>query len=702
MRLTSKHSIPLLFLSFLAVSDVGAEERELLVSEISNELKKYTEVATLTKQNELYQPYIISVFQGKELERLGINNLKEALELVPGVDMATDNIDGKTPIFRGSNPFAYGQSKLLIDGIVVNDLLYDGYTSFLYMPVNVIKRIEVVRGPGSKTDGINAYAGSINIITYAEQFEGMESRDSIFAKAGSYDYIMGGFVKTFRADELTLFTDFYYQKDDKKLPAGPDSAATGVFYNFPNQLVPTTYPIDNTALARSGDAPLWKENFSLGVRLDYKDVYLTARTLYHKQGSAYGLNYLLPEDEDYIKSPTHYLELGYDKAIGKYEVVIKAGVKFDDFSSHSKLAPDGLVFPTLSDPLDTSVEFDNGFYGVHEARQRTFYQSSYLKYRGFDDHYLSFGYRISKEETYDVVTKTTDRDTGTGLTDYSETLPFFDEDAQRETLILSVQDQYDYSDALSFMYGVNFEHNSQCSAQFDPRVSMVYQVDAENILKAIYSKSHRNPSWQELYTLNNIARVGNPELEPERVDAVEAAYIRKFTSESYLQANVFYLVNKEQINKANPKNEYRNEMDTEIYGFEVEFRGNITRDDKLYANYSYVDGKDDKGNPLANVAKHMAKGYYTYDLSNYSSASTIVKYVGTKERVSGDSRDKLDDYLTVDATVCYENPLYDFSLTLSVRNIFDASVKYPSQPYTYQEDYPQEGRNFLVAFSKEF
>ena len=40
------------------------------------------------------------------------------------------------------------------------------------MPIEMIKRIEVVRGPGSQLDGVNAYAGSIHVITYAEEIEG--------------------------------------------------------------------------------------------------------------------------------------------------------------------------------------------------------------------------------------------------------------------------------------------------------------------------------------------------------------------------------------------------------------------------------------------------------------------------------------------------------------------------------------------------
>jgi iron complex outermembrane receptor protein len=50
-----------------------------LVSSIFTDMQQFDEIATQTKQNEHYQPYIISVFQSKELEKLGVCNLKEAL-----------------------------------------------------------------------------------------------------------------------------------------------------------------------------------------------------------------------------------------------------------------------------------------------------------------------------------------------------------------------------------------------------------------------------------------------------------------------------------------------------------------------------------------------------------------------------------------------------------------------------------------------
>ena len=194
----------LILSSLLCTPQLSADSDDLL-SLITNNMDHYTQVATVTKENEHYKPYVISVFKGKELEKLGIVNLEEALGLVPGVDMATDNFDIKTPIFRGSNPQAYGQSKLFIDGVPANNLFFDSYSEYFKMPVEMIKRIEVIRGPGSKTDGYNAYAGSINVITYAENIDGFGNGDSAFIKAGSYESGMLGFVKSCIRILLILF-----------------------------------------------------------------------------------------------------------------------------------------------------------------------------------------------------------------------------------------------------------------------------------------------------------------------------------------------------------------------------------------------------------------------------------------------------------------------------------------------------------------
>ena len=690
-------------LLFILLTNLHAKDSDILAS-ISKDMDHFNDVATVTKQNEHYQPYIISVFKGKELETLGVSNLKEALQLVPGVDIATDNLNNQTPIFRGSNPQAYGQTKLFIDDVLVNNLFFDSYSEYLGMPIEMIKRIEVVRGPGSKTNGVNAYAGSINIITYAEDFKDFESKDKLVFKGGSYDYRMAGFIKKFKTDNLKATIDFYYQEDNKNLYAGRDGYSQG------SMSISGLY--DNTGLAQIGDAPVWMRDYSLAVNLKYYDFTLKGRMLDHTQGSAYGINLSLPQDTDRRKSPNGYLELGYEKTINNFDIDIKAGIKYDAFDSEAKLAPNGLVFMDFYqyslDHTITTVNFPNGIYGKHVAEQRTLYQSSYFKYHGFDKHVITTGYRVLQEKTINMVSKLSNWSTGdVALVDYTETFPFFNKNAKRDTFIFSLQDEFQYSNNLSFIYGFNYEETSYKDAGFEPRVSMVYQQNFQNIYKAIYSRAHRNPSWQEMFTMNNNARRGSTDLEPEKVDAFELAYIRKFTSDSYLQTNLFYLMNQNQIYNSASDPVYKNVLDTNIYGLEFEFAGHLSSSDKLYLNYAYVTGTSKvkstgESTSLKNVANHLAKIYYTYNINSDLALSSIAKYVGAKKRMPNDPREKLSDYTTLDMALQYKNRTYNFDVSLSVKNIFDAEVKYPSAPKTYTNDYLQEGRNFLITLKKEF
>jgi iron complex outermembrane receptor protein len=692
--------------SFLLSSyaiDAYAKSSDILNS-ISSDMDRFNSIATITKQNEHYQPYIISTFKGKDLEVLGVSNLKEALQLVPGIDITTDNFNNQTPIFRGSNSLAYGQSKLFIDDVLVNNLFFDSYSEYLGMPIDMIKRIEVVRGPGSKTNGVNAYAGSINVITYAEDFKDFESKDKLVFKYGSYDYRMGGFIKKFKTDDLDATINFYYQEDSKKLRAGQDGYSQG------SMSIPGLY--DNTNLSQNGDAPVWLEDYSLDVNLKYKDFTLKGRYLDHSQGSSYGINLSLPNDDDRMKLPSYYLELGYVKSYNNYEFDIKAGIKYDAFDSNAKLAPNNLVFMDYYqfniDGSITTVNFPDGIYGEHLAKQRTLYQSSYLTYNGIDNHTITFGYKLLNEKTIDMISKLSNWTTGdVALVDYTDTFPFFDKKAKRNVYIASFQDEFEYSNKFSFIYGFNYEQTSYEDAGLEPRVSMVYQKDTSNIFKAIYSQSHRNPSWQEMFTENNSARVGGSDLKPEKVDAFELVYIKKFLENSYLQTNIFYLQNKDQIYNTASNPVYRNVLDTDIYGLEFEYSTNLSSVDKLYLNYSYVNGESqvkDSGLKmgLTNVAHHLAKAYYIYDINSEVSLSGIAKYVGSKKRILGDTREDLSAYTTLDATLSYKNRKLDYDVVLSVKNIFDADVKYPSAPNTYIEDYAQEGRNFLVSIKREF
>ncbi|BBG65607.1 TonB-dependent receptor [Hydrogenimonas sp.] len=664
-----------------------------LLESIGEDAHEIGVIAEKTGISEPYQPYIISVFTGKELERLGVSNLKEALLLVPGVDIATDNMDNQRLVFRGSNPFAYGQSKLFIDGVEVNDLFFDSYGPWLSMPIEMIKRIEVTRGPGGISNGVNAYAGSIRVITYAEHLPSEKSPKKVVAKIGSYDYKMAGAVLRHSEGDFSVYADIYYQKDDKSLYVGKDSLSTG------------RYGAVNVPLSKDGDAPLWMRSYMLGLRMQYGALRLDLRSLYYERGSAFGINGMLPEPSDHAKFPISFAQISYDKSFENFALVVDGGVKLSSFKSASMLAPDGLVFPvtlTSTGFIDQPLVFSEGFYGIHEVEQRQLYQSSNITYSGVESHRLDVGYFVSSEKVLKEVTITTDRSDGIGLVDYSQTLPFTDPNAKRNTFRFFIQDRYRYSEKLTFQAGLNVEKSSDISTQFNPRVSAVYQLNGSNVYKLIYSRSTRTPSWQEVYTLNNNTRVGNHDLEPEVVNAWEAAYIHRFGTGEFVQLNLFYLKNSDQIDNLNEDYQYRNSGSSDIWGATVEYKAHIGNRGKIYFNYTWLNGKKSDDSPLDNAAHNLAKATYYMSLSENWNIGAVARYVGSKIRASYDYRtEKVPAYSTLDLTLGFTER-GGFKTRLSVKNVFDAEIRYPSEPYTYDTDYPAEGRTVMLTLAKAF
>ena len=123
-------------------------------------------------------------------------------------------------------------------------------------------------------------------------------------------------------------------------------------------------------------------------------------------------------------------------------------------------------------------------------------------------------------------------------------------------------------------------------------------------------------------------------------------------------------------------------------------------------NYSYITGTSRinggaESSILPDVAHHLAKEYYIYDLNNALSLSEVVKYVGSKDREPGDTRNPVAAYMTMDLALQYKNLGDNYSVTFGIKNIFDATVTYPSPPNTYIEDYRQESRTFLITFTKK-
>ena len=126
------------------------------------------EVLTTTRlrQPKTRVPGSTTVIEGDLVRKLGINSLVEIFRLVPGMVVA--EVGSSTPVttYHGTVHYEQRRMQVLIDGRTAHrSTLSDMDWQSMPVALELIERIEVSRGPNSAAYGINAFLGSINIIT---------------------------------------------------------------------------------------------------------------------------------------------------------------------------------------------------------------------------------------------------------------------------------------------------------------------------------------------------------------------------------------------------------------------------------------------------------------------------------------------------------------------------------------------------------
>lgn len=167
---------PLLILSLLATTPQmslgdGGEAKAPDISEIEQLLN--TEVTTVTgaskyQQDLAFSPASVTILTAEDLRRGGYRNIAEALNNVRGLYVTGDRAYSFVGV-HGFSPLGDYNARILalVDGHRLNDGVYEEARLGSYFPVDLdlVERIEVIRGPGSSMYGTNAFLGVVNVIT---------------------------------------------------------------------------------------------------------------------------------------------------------------------------------------------------------------------------------------------------------------------------------------------------------------------------------------------------------------------------------------------------------------------------------------------------------------------------------------------------------------------------------------------------------
>ena len=131
----------------------------------------------------------ILTISNEEIKKSTATNVSELLQQVAGLDIRRRGAEGMQAdlYIRGGS---FDQTLLLIDGIKVEDPQTGHHTMNMTIPLEVIEKIEIIKGSASRIYGQNAFTGAVNIITKKE----IKNDLSIELSNGSFDQKRGSFT----------------------------------------------------------------------------------------------------------------------------------------------------------------------------------------------------------------------------------------------------------------------------------------------------------------------------------------------------------------------------------------------------------------------------------------------------------------------------------------------------------------------------
>jgi len=136
---------------------------------------------------------MLQTYNAVEIDAQSAIDIQELLEHTPGLDMkqrGVNGVQGDLSIRGGS----FDQNLILLDGINISDPQTGHHSLNLPIPFSAISQIEVLKGPGSRIFGPNAFSGAVNILPKQPDSTGI----SLTLMGGSHELNQQLFEFSFR------------------------------------------------------------------------------------------------------------------------------------------------------------------------------------------------------------------------------------------------------------------------------------------------------------------------------------------------------------------------------------------------------------------------------------------------------------------------------------------------------------------------
>ena len=604
----------------------------------------------------------ISVVTAREIQEHGYRTLADVLRNTRSFYVINDRNYSYVGVRGLSVPGDYNARILfLVDGHRINENIFDGAYVSSEFPVDIdlIERIEIIRGPDSSAYGTGAFAAVINVIT-------KRGRD-----LSSLEF--SGEAGSLNAYKARLS---YGDRFDN----GLETLLSGTFYNregnqqlfFPEFNSPPT----NNGIVENADAD---QSYNAFADIIYRDfnvhVVGNSRTK-HIPTASFGTVFNDPRTQ--TTDARRYIDAQYHHTFTSWETLGR--LSYDWYGYHGIYIYDyaGNGIPPYTQNYDAASGTWIDFQG---DASRTF----------FKRHKVSFG----TEFRQDLRQQQTNYD----IQPYHL---YFDSHRSARVGALYFQDKYSIRKDLSLVVGLRSDWFGFYGNSLSPRAGLHYALTPSTDIKANYSSAFREPNDYEAFYAGNNSNIADPSLKPERIRSWELDAEHRFGKRYYVTgAGFFNQIDGLVVPTLDPVTGtpiYTNSTRVQTKGIEYELGANWPGSIEGSISHTIQDTQSVlTGGDLANSPGQLVKANVTIPiLKEKLLVSVDGQYTGRSITVRGT---ELGGYFLVNLTVFSRKITKKFDLSGSLYNLFNKQYANTGGLENREVSIPQDGRGFRIKLT---
>jgi outer membrane receptor protein involved in Fe transport len=606
-------------------------------------------------------PSAVSIITADDIARYGWRTLADALRSLRGFYTAYD----RDYVYLGVRGFLRSgdynsRILLLVNGHRLNDNVFGSAAMGTEFPLDLdlIDRIEVVRGPSSSLFGTNAVFGVVNVIT-------RQSRsDTTIEIAGETSSFLG------RAGSLTAGV---HKGSWSALLSG------GLYHDpGPNRLFFPEFaaPESNGGVAQDRDGDHYGHIFA---DLHYKDFRLQgmfSRRAKMVPTASYGTNF-----NDYGSSTTDTagsLDASYHRGLSP-STDLDLRLYYDSYESYGTGAFGG------SDP-------DSRFLGIADAQVDSLGAEATLGYQ-LGRHRITLG------ADYEHTVRLGQKNHVLGQP------PIVDSHHTPWRVATYGEAKLSLVPKVTLNAGARVDYFDICGGALSPRLALIYTPDSRTALKYILSRAFRAPNAYESYYEDTLVLAApTTRLEPEHIQSHELVFERRVLPWLGLTLDGFYngLTNliDEVPDPASGLNHFVNSGKDTGRGIEFELEAKRPSGLTARASYTLADARDSVNHMrLANSPLHKGQVNTIIPVTRRGFAGLEMLYFSA-QRSYQDTRVS-PSFLT--NLTFSTKPLWGgWEFSVSGYNLFDRRWYSPVGPEHVQDQIQQDGRTYRFKLTYRF